>query len=96
MPTYDYRCKSCGFEFDELQRISDDLLVKCPNCGKDSLIRVIAGGAGLHFKGSGFYLTDYKGAKKPEKETPPSSSKPEAKKDSSKPPDESKPSTSKT
>ena len=58
MPTYQYRCKSCSYEFEELQRISEDALVTCPNCHKDTLVRVI-GGAGLVFKGSGFYLTDY-------------------------------------
>jgi putative FmdB family regulatory protein len=60
MPTYGYQCKSCSHEFEEFQRISDPPLVICPSCQKHSLIRIIAGGAGLVFKGSGFYLTDYK------------------------------------
>ena len=60
MPTYTYRCKSCGNEFDELQRITEAPLVRCPSCNKDTLIRIIGGGGGLVFKGSGFYLTDYK------------------------------------
>ena len=60
MPTYGYRCKSCSFEFEEFQTISDPALVQCPSCKKETLIRIIGGGAGLHFKGSGFYLTDYK------------------------------------
>ena len=59
MPTYQYRCKECSHELEELQRFSDPALVRCPACGKDALVRVI-GGAGLVFKGSGFYLTDYK------------------------------------
>jgi putative FmdB family regulatory protein len=60
MPTYSYRCKSCEHHFEEWQKISDDPLVTCPSCGKNGLVRVIGGGAGLIFKGSGFYLTDYK------------------------------------
>ena len=59
MPTYTYRCKSCEQEFDQLQRIKDPLLKKCPSCGKETLIRLIGGGGGLVFKGSGFYKTDY-------------------------------------
>ena len=85
MPTYVYRCKSCSHEFEEFQKISDEPLVQCPSCDKKTLIRMIGGGAGLHFKGSGFYLTDYKkkggdGKPKEEKksETPPES-KPDTK-----------------
>ena len=59
MPTYQYRCKSCSYEFEELQKFSDEPLLTCPSCHNDTLVRVI-GGAGLVFKGSGFYLTDYK------------------------------------
>jgi|WetSurMetagenome_2_1015567.scaffolds.fasta_scaffold263999_2 putative FmdB family regulatory protein len=61
MPTYHYKCKSCKEEFEELQSISEDLLVDCPFCGKPALARMMGGGAGLVFKGSGFYITDYKG-----------------------------------
>ncbi len=60
MPTYTYRCKSCSYEFEEFQKITDERLIQCPSCKKDTLIRVIDGGAGLVFKGSGFYHTDYK------------------------------------
>ncbi len=59
MPTYLYRCKSCSYEFEEIQKFSDEPLKVCPSCKKDTLVRVI-GGAGLVFKGSGFYQTDYK------------------------------------
>lgn len=59
MPTYDYKCKDCGFEFEEFQSIVSDPLTVCPRC-QGRINRVIAGGAGLIFKGSGFYLTDYK------------------------------------
>ncbi|RJP82427.1 MAG: zinc ribbon domain-containing protein [Candidatus Zixiibacteriota bacterium] len=59
MPTYDYRCLSCGFEFEEFQSIVAESLTVCPKCG-GRLQRLISGGAGLIFKGAGFYETDYK------------------------------------
>ena len=59
MPTYDYVCDDCGHEFDYFQTMSADPLKTCPECGEDSLRRLIGGGAGLVFKGSGYYLTDY-------------------------------------
>ncbi len=58
MPTYDYECTKCGHSFDAFQSMSDDPLVKCPGCGKNGLKRLIGGGLGLIFKGSGFYVTD--------------------------------------
>ncbi len=66
MPTYSYRCPSCGHEYEKLQKITDQARTKCPECGTRGE-RVITGGAGLVFKGSGFYITDYKraGEKKP-------------------------------
>jgi putative FmdB family regulatory protein len=60
MPTYHYRCRNCSHEFDEFQRISDDPLLICPSCQDKALKRIIGSGAGFIFKGSGFYLTDYK------------------------------------
>ncbi len=60
MPTYDYRCKKCNHEFEAFQSMSDDPLKVCPKCKKRSLQRLIGAGAGLIFKGSGFYITDYK------------------------------------
>ncbi len=60
MPTYDYQCKECGHTFEEFQSMSSDLLVTCPSCGKPALKRLMAGGSGMIFKGSGFYQTDYK------------------------------------
>lgn len=60
MPTYDYRCDACGHEFDAFQSITDGALKKCPKCGKQKLRRLIGAGAGIIFKGSGFYETDYK------------------------------------
>ena len=60
MPTYEYECRRCGHEFEEMQSIKASALRKCPKCAKLSLRRVIRGGAGVIFKGSGFYETDYK------------------------------------
>lgn len=60
MPTYDYKCENCGHEFEAFQSMKDEPLKKCPKCGKNKLKKLISGGAGLIFKGSGFYLTDYK------------------------------------
>lgn len=60
MPTYDYKCDNCDHEFEIFQSMKDNKLSKCPVCGKESLKRLIGTGGGLIFKGSGFYLTDYK------------------------------------
>jgi putative FmdB family regulatory protein len=60
MPTYQYECSACGHEFEELQAMTDAKLTKCPKCGKKKLDRLIGSGAGMIFKGSGFYETDYK------------------------------------
>ena len=67
MPTYDYKCPKCGTEFQEFQKITAKPGAKCPKCGTKAE-RQLSGGAGLVFKGSGFYLTDYGrgGQKKPE------------------------------
>jgi len=59
MPTYEYKCESCGNIFEEFQSMKDDPITKCPRCG-GKVQRLIGSGAGLIFKGSGFYLTDYK------------------------------------
>jgi len=59
MPTYEYRCKTCGYEFEEFQSIVDSPLVKCPKCS-GLIERLISGGGGLLFHGSGFYTTDYR------------------------------------
>ena len=63
MPTYDYECTSCGHAFEVFQKISDRHLEKCPKCNK-KVRRLIGSGAGIIFKGAGFYATDYhKGSK---------------------------------
>ena len=59
MPTYDYQCKSCGYEFEYMQSITSPPLKNCPKCG-DPVCRLIGTGIGLIFKGSGFYVTDYR------------------------------------
>ncbi len=64
MPSYDYRCDACGHEFEEFQAMSDPVLVDCPSCGKPSLRRLIGGGLGVIFKGSGFYVNDSRSGKK--------------------------------
>ncbi len=61
MPTYDYRCPQCGHDYEAFQKISDRTRAKCPECGTRGKRR-ITGGAGIHFKGPGFYITDYKRA----------------------------------
>lgn len=60
MPTYQYQCTSCGHRLEEFQSITEPPLVLCPQCNTENLVRVIGAGAGLIFKGTGFYLTDYK------------------------------------
>jgi putative FmdB family regulatory protein len=61
MPTYEYQCKKCGHRFSEFQRIVDPPIRDCPKCTKrDCVEQIISGGSGLIFKGSGFYITDYK------------------------------------
>ena len=77
MPTYDYECSSCGHRFEIFETIGAHPVKKCPECGRRKARRRMGTGAGIVFKGSGFYTTDYKrpsgaggnegGAKEPEK-----------------------------
>lgn len=60
MPTYEYQCDACDHKFEEFQSISADPLTKCPECKKKKLRRLFSTGGGLLFKGSGFYITDYR------------------------------------
>lgn len=60
MPTYEYRCAECGNEFEKFGRMSDPPVQACPACGAEAQ-RKMSAGAGLLFKGSGFYITDYRG-----------------------------------
>ncbi|MBX7046381.1 MAG: zinc ribbon domain-containing protein [Ignavibacteria bacterium] len=83
MPTYDYKCENCGNEIEVFQSIKDAPLTKCEKCCKDTLKKMVSGGAGLIFKGSGFYLTDYKDKKTSRTpSTKPIESKTETKKES--------------
>src|SRR3954447_2763837 len=84
MPTYEYVCEKCGHQFEKVQSISANALATCPEdlCklkrwGKGKVKRAISGGAGLIFKGSGFYITDYRSDKYKEaakKDVPPTAS----------------------
>ena len=87
MPTYEYECGNCGHQFEEFQYMSEKPLRKCPQCAKMKLQRLIGSGAGIIFKGSGFYETDYKRKEQPKpaaeskpakSESSPSSAKPDA------------------
>ncbi len=65
MPTYEYECNDCGHRFEAFQKMSDNPLDTCPECGK-TVRRVLSGGLGISFRGSGFYVTD-SSRKPPEK-----------------------------
>jgi len=85
MPTYEYVCDSCGHEFEQFQAITAKPLRVCPRCGKKTAKRLIGVGAGVIFRGSGFYETDYrsesykKAAEKESKSTDSSTDKKETK-----------------
>lgn len=64
MPIYEYRCESCGFQKEHLQKMSDPVLTTCPECGKESYSKLLSA-AGFQLKGNGWYATDFKGASKP-------------------------------
>jgi putative FmdB family regulatory protein len=92
MPTYEYRCRDCGNEFEKFQRMSEEPVAECPACGK-AAERRLSGGAGLLFKGSGFYITDYRsdGYKQAAKAEGGDSSKPAESKSETKPAPKSEP-----
>ncbi|MBL7158617.1 MAG: zinc ribbon domain-containing protein [Candidatus Omnitrophica bacterium] len=69
MPTYEYECTKCAHKFEKFQKMSDELLKKCPEC-KGAIKRLIGRGAGIIFKGSGFYATDYKKSEPKKTECP--------------------------
>ena len=75
MPTYDYICNDCEKIYEYFQSMSDAPIRECPECKKNSLRRVISGGTGLIFKGSGYYLTDYTNKKKQSSENKKSNKK---------------------
>jgi putative FmdB family regulatory protein len=82
MPTYEYACPKCGHQFEQFQSMRDEPLKQCPQCKKKGLKRLVGGGAGLIFKGTGFYITDYKNKGSEKKEgggdAKPAESKPAA------------------
>jgi len=88
MPTYEYKCEACGNRWEKFQSITAAPIRKCPKCGKSKARRLIGTGAGLIFKGSGFYITDYRDASYNEKakaesgSTTPPDAKTETKSDS--------------
>ncbi len=59
MPTYEYKCRKCSYKFEKFQNMTDPPVKKCPEC-KGPVMRIISMGAGVIFKGKGFYQTDYK------------------------------------
>ncbi len=59
MPIYEYRCEACGFQKDFLQKLSDPPHTTCPECGRESLTKMLSA-AGFQLKGSGWYATDFK------------------------------------
>ncbi|THF63622.1 zinc ribbon domain-containing protein [Pseudothauera nasutitermitis] len=73
MPIYEYRCQSCGFQKEHMQKMSDAPLTNCPSCGAESYTKLLSA-AGFQLKGSGWYATDFKGgsssAKPAAKEAP--------------------------
>ena len=96
MPTYDYECEKCGHRFELFQTMSEERKKRCPKC-KGKLRRLIGTGAGMIFKGSGFYVTDYRSDsyKSQKKSESSDGSTPAPKPDASKP-DASKPDASKS
>jgi putative FmdB family regulatory protein len=70
MPIYAYRCDECGFAKDVLQKISDPVLTVCPSCGKSSFKKQVTA-AGFQLKGTGWYVTDFRGGSAPATGTAP-------------------------
>lgn len=59
MPTYEYKCDKCGYQFEQFQKMTDEPRKRCPKC-RGKVVRLPGTGAGVIFKGSGFYETDYR------------------------------------
>jgi putative FmdB family regulatory protein len=75
MPIYAYRCDECGFAKDVLQRIADPVLTVCPSCGKSSFKKQVTA-AGFQLKGTGWYVTDFRGGSAPATGTAPAAAAP--------------------
>ena len=95
MPTYDYKCQTCGHKFEKFQSITAAPVRKCPACGKRKVKRLPGTGAGVIFRGGGFYQTDYRSSsykKQAEKEKSPGKSESDSKpSEAAKAPDSSPP-----
>jgi putative FmdB family regulatory protein len=76
MPIYAYRCESCGFGKDVLQKLSDAPLTQCPECGKETFAKQVTA-AGFQLKGSGWYVTDFRGGNSGGKAAAPNAEKSE-------------------
>ena len=70
MPTYEYHCEGCGYEFERFQKMKDDPVSVCPECGESKVVRRISSGGGILFKGPGFYATDYRKGPPPAEKRP--------------------------
>jgi putative FmdB family regulatory protein len=90
MPTYDYACGACGHRFERMHAMSQAPVRRCPKCGKRRVKRQVSSGGGFLFKGTGFYITDYRSKGYQEKaKADTEATKP--KEDKSKPPEQPKP-----
>src|SRR5713101_4882518 len=78
MPIYEYRCSSCGFQKEYLQKVTDPVKTVCPECGKKTFSKMLTA-AGFHLKGSGWYATDFRNPKPAAKTEGKSESKPDGK-----------------
>ena len=78
MPIYEYKCQNCGHSFEQLQKITDELLRTCPKCGEKQLIKLISN-TSFQLKGTGWYVTDFKNKNKNKKEKDSGESMPEKK-----------------
>src|SRR6266851_1876467 len=78
MPIYEYRCSSCGFQKEYLQKVTDPVKTVCPECGKKTFSKMLTA-AGFHLKGSGWYATDFRNPKPAAKTERKSESKPDGK-----------------
>ena len=82
MPIYEYKCRACEHKFDKIQKISDDPLKDCPDCGAPELVKLISA-AGFRLKGTGWYETDFKNSSKKAKDSTKSSTASDTKSTSS-------------
>ena len=78
MPIYEYRCGTCGYQNEYLQKVSDPLLTDCPECGKPTFNKLVSA-AGFQLKGNGWYVTDFKNSGAKSKGSPDKAEKTEAK-----------------